>query len=265
MVFNKILCDCPDAGPSQGLIDLVVEYKKRNPSFGYLRIAMQVSNQFGVEINKDVVRRILNKYYKGGPDAHSGPSWLTFIRHSKDSLWSIDFFRAESIHLKSYWVMVVMDQFSRCIIGFAVHKGDVSGLDLCNMFNSIISGKSKPKRISSDNDPLFRYHKWQANLRIYGIEEMKTVPYSPMSHPFIERLIGIIRQDYLNNTLFWGAKDLQNKLDGYQKYDNSYRSHSAHGSMTPNNACGSKFVPISIDNFRWKKHLRGFFQLPEAA
>ena len=34
---------------------------------------------------------------------------------SKDSLWSVDFFRCESILLKSYWVMVVMDVFTRRI------------------------------------------------------------------------------------------------------------------------------------------------------
>jgi hypothetical protein len=32
-------------------------------------------------------------------------------------LWSVDFFRCESILLKSYWIMVVMDVFTRRIIG----------------------------------------------------------------------------------------------------------------------------------------------------
>ncbi|MDH3466470.1 MAG: hypothetical protein OES26_11305 [Gammaproteobacteria bacterium] len=31
----------------------------------------------------------------------------------KDSLWSVDLFRFESITLKSHWVLVVMDQFTR--------------------------------------------------------------------------------------------------------------------------------------------------------
>jgi hypothetical protein len=88
-------------GPTQKIIDLVLEYKKRNPRFGYLRIAMQISNQFGIEISSDVVRRILNKFYKPNPNNNNGPSWLTFLGHTKDSLWSIDLFRTESIHLQS--------------------------------------------------------------------------------------------------------------------------------------------------------------------
>ena len=40
------------------------------------------------------------------------------------------------------------------------------------------------------------------------IEEIKTLPEIPFSHPFIERLIGLIRQEYLNKILFWNAQDL---------------------------------------------------------
>ena len=49
----------------------------------------------------------------------------------KDSLWSVDMFRCESIRLESHWVLVVMDQFTRRLIGFGVHAGDVDGVALC--------------------------------------------------------------------------------------------------------------------------------------
>ena len=42
-----------------------------------------------------------------------------------------------------------------------------------------ISPKGAPNFLSSDNDPLFRYHRWQVNLRIMDIQEIKTVPYVP--------------------------------------------------------------------------------------
>jgi putative transposase len=58
------------------------------------------------------------------------------------------------------------------------------------MFNQIIAGKALPRRLSSDHDPLFRFHRWRANLRTLEVEEIKSIPYVPMSHPFVERLIG---------------------------------------------------------------------------
>jgi transposase InsO family protein len=181
-------------GPSEELVRTIVEIKRRNPSFGCPRIAPIISTTFGVEVDKDVVRRVLEKHLRPGPGG-GGPSWLTVIGHAKDSLWSVDLFRCESILLKTHWVLVVMDQFTRRIIGFAVHVGDVDGLSLCHMFNRVISRHALARYLSTDHDPLFRYHRWQTNLRVLDIEPVKTVPYVPVSHPFVERLIGSVRRE----------------------------------------------------------------------
>jgi len=79
---------------------------------------------FGIDINKDVVRRILCIHYRPELDA-GGPSWLSFIGHMKDSLWIWIYF--ESVALRTYWVLVVMDQFTRRIVGFGVQRGFVEG------------------------------------------------------------------------------------------------------------------------------------------
>ncbi len=175
--------------------------KQRNPRFGCRRIAQQITKTFEVYIDKDLVRRVLVKHLHPMP-GDGGPSWLTFIGHTKDSLWSIDLFRCESILLKSHWVLIVFDQFTRRIIGFGVHSGNVDGIALCRMFNTAISTQSAPRYLSSDNDPLFQYHRWRANLRILDVVEIKSIPYTPISHPFIERLIGTIRGNIIAKIIF---------------------------------------------------------------
>ena len=84
-------------GPSPELIQAIIELKQCNPRFGCLSIAQQIDKAFGMDINKDLVRRVLAKHYRPMPD-DNGPSWLTFIGNVKDSLWSIDLFRCESIY-----------------------------------------------------------------------------------------------------------------------------------------------------------------------
>ena len=123
---NKPAKKSGSKGPSQELIDAVVEMKRRNPRFGCPRIAQQINLAFGLDIDKDVVRRILHQYYK--PTSNdSGPSWLIFLGYMKDSLWCVDFFRCESAGLQSYWVMVVMDQFTRRTVGLSTCRGDLDG------------------------------------------------------------------------------------------------------------------------------------------
>jgi putative transposase len=103
--------------------------KRRNPSWGCPRIPQQINLAFGIEIDKNVVRRILANHYRPELNA-GGPSWLTFLGHAKDTLWSCDLFRCESATLRTHWALVVMDQFSRRIIGFGIQRGVVDGIAL---------------------------------------------------------------------------------------------------------------------------------------
>src|SRR6516225_1894726 len=245
-------------GPSHEVIAAVVDMKRRNPTWGCPRIAQQIALAFGIPMNKDVVRRILAVRYQPTPDA-AGPSWLTVLGDAKDSLWSVDLFRCESAILRVHWVLVVMDQFTRRIVGFGVHRGAVDGVELCRMFNRAARGQTPPKYLSSDHDRLFRFHQWQANLRILDVEEIKTVPYVPLSHPVVERLIGTIRREYLDQTLFWTAADLENKLRLFQDYFNRQRVHSGLGGRLPESQ--ETPTPLNFDS----STVGGLYQTPIAA
>jgi putative transposase len=234
-------------GPSKELIDAIVEFKRRNPRVGCPRIAQEIARAFGIDIDKDIVRRVLAKHYR--PEAGTdGPSWLSFIGHMKDSLWSVDLFCCESIVLRSHWVMVVMDVFTRRIIGFGVERVDPCGY------------------LSSDHDPLFRFHRWLANLRILEVEEIKSIPYISVSHPFAERLIGTIRREFLDRVLIWNAIDLGQKLEEFRIYYNENRVHQSLSGSTPGERSGEPPPAHAVlDHYAWRYHCRGLFQMPIAA
>ena len=97
----------------------------------------------------------------------------------------------ESAVLRTHWVLVVMDHCTRRIVGFGVHRG----VGQCRMFNRATPDQTPPTFVSSDHDPLYRFRQWQRNFRIHDVPEIKTVPLVPLSHPFVERLIGTIRRD----------------------------------------------------------------------
>jgi transposase InsO family protein len=156
-----------------------------------------------------------------------------------------------------------MDQFTRRIIGFGIHCGIVDGTALCRIFQRAIRGKGLPKYFSTDNDPLYRFHQWQANLRILEVTEIKTVPGVPLSHPFIERLIGTIRLECLDHALFWTTADLEAKVQDFQEYVNHYRAHAGlRGQLPEPNVAIS---PIGLSSYRWRRHCRGLYQTPIAA
>jgi putative transposase len=208
---------------------------------------------------------VLAKHYRPGDSGTDGPSWLTFIGHVKDSLWSVDLFRCESILLRSHWVMLVMDVCTRRLVGFGVERASIEGVSVCRMFNHAIAGERLPKHVSTDHDPLFRFHRWLANLRVLAIEEVKSVPYAPISHPFIERLIGTVRREYLDHVFFWNAADLTRKLDAFADYYNAHRVHRSLDGTTPARRAYASSPPPAHAAFRqyaWEEHCRGLFQTP---
>lgn len=93
--------------------------------------------------------------------------------------------------------------------------------------------------------------------------EIKTVPYVPLSHPFIERLIGTIRRECLDRLLFWTATDLELKLSAFKEYYNRYRVHAALKSQTPVETTESKGAEFK--SYHWQKHCHGLYQTPIAA
>jgi transposase InsO family protein len=134
------------------------------------------------------------------------------------------------------------------------------------MFNRIIAGQAMPNRLSYDYDPLFEFQRWQANLRILGIESVRSVPYSPVSHPFIERLIGTVRREYLDRLFFWNECDLERKLEQFKSYYNQRRVHQSLNGATPEEQGARPIsLPVDLQHYGWQRHCNGLFELPIAA
>jgi len=86
-----------------------------------------------------------------------------------------------------------------------------------------------------------------------------------MSHPFIERLIGTIRRECLDRTLFWTALDLEAKLVDFQRYFNEHRTHSGLNGGTPETNGDGQRLLARFGSYGWKRHCRGLYQTPMAA
>ena len=156
--------------------------KRRNPRFGCRKIAEQISSAFSIEINKDIVRRILIQHYRplpGGDD----PSWLTVIGHATDSLWSVDLFRCESILLRSFWVMIVMDVFTRRIIALALPRLISTARSSAEC--SIGRSRSRDRRGTSHQITIHCFV-FIAGLRIFGYSKsMRSKPFPVLLVPML--------------------------------------------------------------------------------
>jgi putative transposase len=162
--------------------------KQRNPGWGCPRIAQQNSLALGVEIDdKNIVRRVLSVHYRPESDS-GGPSWLTFLGNAANPLGS---YCDGPVYPAHHW--------------FGVHSSIVDGVALCRLFHRAIRGHSLPKYLSSDHDPLFRFHQWAANPRILEVTGIKTDPYAPAFAPLRKRFAASISTaSYFGPQPIWG-------------------------------------------------------------
>jgi transposase InsO family protein len=87
-----------------------------------------------------------------------------------------------------------------------------------------------------------------------------------MSHPFVKRLIGPIRREFLDHILYWTTNDLERKLSEFKDYYNHYRAHSALPRDAPAKLAGDVEIPQEeLADYQWKSHCLGLFHTPAAA
>src|SRR5881227_2499035 len=82
--------------------------------------------------------------------------------------------------------------------------------------------------------------------------------YVPLSHPFVERLIGSLRREYLDHMLFWTTADLEDKLLDFRTYFNNHRTHNSLEGQTPDTPTSRP--PANLRSFRWQPHCRALYQ-----
>ncbi len=139
----------------------------------------------------------------------------------------------------------------------------IDGPAVCRMLNTAMAKQYPPQYLSSDNDPLFKFHRWLANRRALDIEEIKSLPFVPRSHPLYERLIWTIREELLNQIPFWNQLDLERKLSTFRTYYYRHRVHGEIGGIPPAEQGASRQQStLPLSDFRWVSHCHGFFELP---
>lgn len=119
------------------------------------------------------------------------------------------------------------------------------GGTICFLFNKIANGKTRPKYISTDKDPLFKYWLWISKLQSYlQNDEIKSMSYGPRSRLCVERVIASWRREFAGHLLFWDESDLLAKLFVFQEYFKSYGAHVSHNGKTPSETAGQRHLAL---------------------
>jgi putative transposase len=83
-----------------------------------------------------------------------------------------------------------------------------------------------PRYLLRDRDCIYGTA-FRQRVRHMGIEEVLSAPQSPWHNPYVERLIGSIRRECLDQVIVLHERHLQRLLTGYLAYYHAWRTHLA--------------------------------------
>ena len=139
----------------------------------------------------------------------------------------------QTAHGGSFRMLSVLDEHTRQCHGLEP-RHSYRAKDVINKLDQLIEIHGAPKYIRSDNGPEFIAYAIKDWMKSRGIKTHYIKPGSPWEQPFVESFHDKLRDEFLNRELFYSLREARVMVEGWRKYYNAERIHSAIDYKTPN-------------------------------
>ena len=212
----------------------ILDFELKYPLEGYRRLSFMMLDADVAAASPASVYRVLKAAGRIGDTAHAPTRKGTgFVQPlAPHEHWHVDI---SYINLKGtfYYLCSVLDGCSRAILDWQI-KASMTELDI-----EILLQRAREKfpgvmpRIISDNGPQFIANDFKTFIRLCGMTHVRTSPYYPQSNGKIERWHKSLKGEAIRPGTPLCLEDAVRLVDGYVRYYNNVRLHSAIGYLTP--------------------------------
>ena len=219
----------------------VLEVALQCPELTPRELAWKITDAHGSFISESSVYRILK-----GADLVTSPAYMVLKAKDRfdqptrrvNELWQTDFTYFKVVAWGWYYLLTVLDDYSRYILGWKLFTGMASG-DVKEVLDGAIEAtgvehvevRHRP-RLLSDNGPCFISKELREYLEEREIQHTRCKPYHPMTQGKIERYHRTLKNVVLLEN-YWMPGDLELEVERFVKYYNHERVHESLGNLTP--------------------------------
>ena len=205
--------------------DLIRRLSRENLLWGAPRVHGEL-RMLGIEVSQTAVAKYMVRHRR--PPSQN---WRTFLHNHSKALVSIDFFTVPTLTFRILYVFLVLSLERREVIHFNVTEHPTSrwtGQQVVEAF----PWEEAPRYLLHDRDKVYGAE-FRRRVRSLAIEEVLTAPRSPWQNPYVERLIGSIRREWLNHVIVYNDRHLKRLLRSYFAYYHTARTHLALDKQCP--------------------------------
>src|SRR5215213_4568873 len=242
---------CPHQMPAM-VEAAVLEARRRHPSWGPRRIAVEVSKTGpGLAVTESALYRCLRRAGLIEPDGRRRRKreLKRWERGRPNELWQMDtvggFLLADGSHAKA---LTGVDDHSRFCVSAKLMARERTQ-PVCDGLTAALKSYGVPEQILTDNGRVFTGKFFTPPTEVLfdricrenGIDHLLTQPRSPTTTGKIERFHRTLRAEFDTRRTFASLRVAQQALDEWVGYYNTARPHQALEDATP----AQRFHPVS--------------------
>ena len=222
----------PDAALRARLRELAADQRR----FGYRRLHVLLRNE-GHLLNRKKTQRLyreedLTVRKRKGRKRAMGVRAPILVEARPNARWSLDFVHDQLSNGRRFRVLNILDDVTKECLA-AVPDTSISGKRVVRELDAVIARRGKPGLIVSDNGTEFTSKAiigWAQDRRIAW---HYIAPGKPMQNGICEAFNGRMRDELLNETIFYDLDHARAALARWIAGYNNQRPHSALGYLTP--------------------------------
>jgi putative transposase len=206
--------------------EFVLRLARENPRWGHRRICGELA-KLGLRVSPTSVRRLLARARLEPAPRRAGPNWREFLRAQAASIVACDFFTAETVFLRRYYVLFFIAHVSRRV-WFAGCTRNTTGAWVSQQARNLgldfsAQGvrfliRDRDSKYSGPFDEVFRSE---------GLGIVKTPVRAPRANAIAERFVRTVRAECLDWMLILNRRHPERVLRVYTEHYNRERPHRA--------------------------------------
>lgn len=146
--------------------------------------------------------------------------------------WSLDFVHDQFACGRRFRVLNIVDDVTRECLA-AIPDTSISGRRVARELTDLVAARGKPNMIVSDHGTEFTSNAILAWSKDHRVEWHYIAPGKPMQNGYVESFNGRMRDELLNESLFFGLDHARSAIAEWREDFNTARPHSSLGYQTP--------------------------------
>jgi transposase InsO family protein len=199
------------------LRELIRRISQANPTWGSHRIVGELQ-KLGIHVAKSTVEKYRMRHRKP-----PSPTWQTFLKNHMEAVVALDFFTVPTVTFRVLFVLVILAHERRRVVHVNVTEHPTAEWAAQQVVEAFPWDET-PRYLLRDRDRIYGAA-FRRRVRNMGIQGAIIAPYSPWQNPYVERFIGSIRREVLDQVVIQNEQHLKRILASYVTYYHGWRTH----------------------------------------